>query len=69
MTIGDEAARNRMEHAARPASFGHAYYGPRLAELGRERERGARRIVALTVGLAIGAGLAKILLALAAWWR
>jgi len=39
MTIRDSRARARMEHAARPASYGESYYGPILADL----SRGARR--------------------------
>lgn len=29
--IRDQAARARVDRAARPVSFGEAYYGPRLA--------------------------------------
>ena len=45
MTIRDARARGRMESAARPPSFGEAYYGPRLAGLARRRSRDARLLV------------------------
>ena len=66
MTIRDLAARNRAEHAARPMSRGQAYYGPSLPGLGRWRAwgRGQGDVVIFLVGVALGAMLVKIVLAL-----